>query len=88
MQKNVLNTLIDKLDSLPQDLFSIKSLYLISLPELSKDDPESAVVRLGRAGERLAKGLLQFYSVEFSDGASFVLPQTKLDNYHALFKLG
>jgi hypothetical protein len=54
MQKNVLNTLIDKLDSLPQDLFSIKSLYLISLPELSKNDPESAVVRLGRAGERLA----------------------------------
>jgi hypothetical protein len=71
MSENTYVAISDKLDSLPQDLFSVKSLYLMYIPEQAKTDPESAVVRLGRAGERLAKGLLQFYSVEFSDGVSF-----------------
>ena len=63
-------SIINKINSLPADLFFIKSSYLENIERLSEQDIESAVVKLGRASERLAKGCLDFYGKDIYEGES------------------
>jgi hypothetical protein len=61
----------DRIVSLPGDLFSIKSVYLGTLQSIASSDINSAVVLLGKAGERLAKGSLRHFGVQHEENASF-----------------
>ena len=61
----------DRIASLPGDLFSIKSVYLGTLQSIASSDINSAVVLLGKAGERLAKGALRHFGVRHEENASF-----------------
>jgi hypothetical protein len=59
------------IDTLPGDLFNVKADYLAHVPEIAGHDIESAIVKLGKAGERLAKGCLEFHGVGFNQNDSF-----------------
>ncbi|MFW6343933.1 MAG: hypothetical protein ACOC2B_04255 [Sediminispirochaetaceae bacterium] len=61
----------NRIDELPSDLFSLKSSYLYKVYSLAESDIDSAIVLLGKAGERLAKGALQHFSIEFDEHDSF-----------------
>jgi len=69
--KTLVSRIHDNIEILPEDLFSIKSLYLSNISELAGRDIDSAIVKLGKAGERLAKGFLDFYKVTYYDNDSF-----------------
>jgi hypothetical protein len=61
----------DNIENLPGDLFSVKTNFLQGIADLAEQDLESAVVKLGKAGERPAKGCLEYYNVTFSESDSF-----------------
>jgi hypothetical protein len=61
----------DNIENLPGDIFSVKRNFLQGIADLAEQDLESAVVKLGKAGERLAKGCLEYYAVSFNENDSF-----------------
>ncbi len=60
-----------RLSELPGDLFSIKSNYLRGFQAVVLSDYSSGAVVLGKAGERMAKGALDYYQVPYDRQASF-----------------
>ncbi len=60
-----------RLSELPGDLFSIKSTYLSGFQAVALSDYSSGAVVLGKAGERMAKGALDYYQVPYDRQASF-----------------
>lgn len=52
-------------------LYQIKTIYFANFVSISATDIGSAVVVIGKAGERLAKGILRDCMVRFEESASF-----------------
>ena len=66
-----IKSLADKINSLPGNLFSLKSDYLKHIPNIDLLDVDGAFVKLGQAGERIAKGILDTKSVDYYKESSF-----------------
>ena len=82
MAQSIVHETEAKIASLPGDVFGTKSSYLILLPRLIAVDPIGAIVRLGQAGERIAKGLLDYLGSDLNRNGtydSFIKELQKLD---------
>jgi hypothetical protein len=69
--RDVKSTIAKELISLPGNLFDIPNLYFNRILSSSNSDLELSITNIGRASERLAKGILRSEGIEVEDKIPF-----------------
>ena len=67
----IIENLSERIISLPGNLFNLKSAYLELIPNIALLDVDGAFVKLGQAGERMAKGILDTKRIDYHKESSF-----------------